>query len=88
MPRSSKITDKQKLMEECKKIKIPEPGELVKTSNALCYLCKYNAILSGTYVICDYFLITHNIRGCKCGECNKFEMLTRKKKPKIPAEWY
>lgn len=52
-------------------------AEMVKKTNEMCLKCKYNyghtPILGHDYVACKYLVITHQRRGCKWDECDKFE---------------
>ena len=49
-------------------------GEMIKTNKDICKSCKYScAINAGTMVVCDFFLVTGSRRGCKVGECDKYE---------------
>lgn len=61
-----------------KSIKLPEPGELFETTDEICSHCGYHQTLSNTLLICDYYLMTHKMRGCKSGTCNKFEKTAMK----------
>lgn len=57
-------------------------GEMRKTSPELCKKCKHNygqiSLQGHVYIGCRYVLNTTHSRGCKYGECDKFE----KGKPK------
>ena len=45
-----------------------------KTSDRLCKSCIYSKNMqAGTLIVCDYFLMTNKMRGCKVGECDKYE---------------
>ena len=72
-----------------KKLKFPKKGELIATSKLLCGHCKYSVTIGGgpTNTICDYYLMTKNMRGCKCGECDKFEKLEGRKQHKLSPYW-
>ena len=59
-------------------------AEMKKTSNNLCKGCIYSSTNSATStVICNYILITGRRRGCKLGECDKYEKGNRKKSKQI-----
>lgn len=54
-------------------------AEMKKTSMRLCKSCIYSRTTSATKnMSCDYLLITGNRRGCKVGECDKYEKGKRK----------
>lgn len=44
-----------------------------KTSKSYCKKCKYNGGIHMGCMVCDYYLVTKNRRGCNVGECDKFE---------------
>ena len=47
---------------------------MIKTSPELCSTCKYSWTTSTeNYIVCQYILIKHERRGCKLGECDKYE---------------
>jgi len=55
-------------------------AETKKTSLHFCKSCIYSTTMSATSTtICDYFMLTGNRRGCKVGECDKYEKGKRKK---------
>lgn len=81
--KDGKNTARTKLATERKKIKFPKPGELVLTSPALCSYCNYSSVIGGnSFYLCDYYLITKKMRGCKYGTCDKFEKRINKIKTK------
>lgn len=85
VPKGVKGTGKAYLEERRKKVKIPKSGELVKTSDELCSYCKYSAYMMGCSLrVCEYVIRKHEPRGCKIGECNKFELLVEKRKKILP----
>ena len=58
-------------------------GEMQKTSIRLCKTCVYSRTVCATMnMSCDYFLITGHRRGCKVGECDKYEKSETKRIPK------
>lgn len=80
----AKIMGETKLSRERKRVKFPKSGELVTTSDALCSYCRYGLSMRGGGLrVCDYYLMTKKLRGCKCGECDKFERKTGVRKPKM-----
>ena len=82
---NKKKTKKERLESAKKKLVLPKPGELVKTSTALCSCCVFSSQTGGgSTIVCDYYLTTGIMRGCKYGECNKFERRTTKKVHKQP----
>lgn len=86
MAQGVKGTGKSRLANALKKVKFPKPGEMVSTTTALCSCCEYGKTIGGNALcICDYYLMTGKMRGCKVGECDKFQKLLAKKKPKLPG---
>lgn len=68
---------------------IPKPGELVRTNHTLCSNCVYGTAPNCVYgVICEYSLITHRLRGCRCGWCNNFKLQVGRRKVKHGKDVY
>lgn len=83
MARGVKGTGKSKLTNTLKTYKFPLLGELVKTCTELCSCCNYGTRMGGdSLIVCDYYLMTKKLRGCKSGECDKFEKITLKRPSK------
>lgn len=75
---------KKKTEEARKTVKLPKPGALFKTSVDICANCKHGSSMSGgSYFTCDYYLNTGKMRGCRQGECDKFDKLLTKKPRKL-----
>lgn len=54
-----------------------------KTSVQLCKTCVYSRTSSASIIMtCDYLLITGKRRGCRLGECYKYEKSEIKRLPK------
>lgn len=53
-------------------------GEMIKTSSKVCRSCVYGCRTANIYT-CDYLLMTNKRRGCKYGECDKYERRTKKR---------
>ena len=54
--------------------------EMKKTTDKLCRSCIYSCASSASATVsCNYLLITGKRRGCKIGECDKYEKGKRKK---------
>lgn len=56
-------------------------GQILKTNIHLCRKCKYSYGGKGGTLICCYYLRTFKRRGCKVGECDKFEEGENKESP-------
>ena len=54
-------------------------GRIRKTSKELCLKCKHHSGGMGKCLICNYYINTGKRRGCKIGECDKFEKGREKK---------
>lgn len=77
----SKEVRRIKLDAKREKVVFPKTGELVETSEELCSFCKYFSSMSGgTFPVCDYYLVTGKMRGCKQGTCDKFEKFEGKRR--------
>ena len=86
MARPKQLTYQERLVEIRKDVKLPIPSGLIKTSEGICSYCGYAAAMrGGTLFLCDYYLTTGQMRGCKSGECDKFTMKVDDKKKKLPA---
>ena len=56
-------------------------AEMQKVNTEICRTCIYSSTLtSGSHVACNYFLDTGKRRGCKVGECDKYEKGRRTKR--------
>lgn len=65
----------QDIANDIKNTVIPKPGEMVATTNHLCKKCEYGCSMGGgVYQICDYYVTTGKLRGCKSGFCDKFKV--------------
>ena len=51
-------------------------GKMIKVDPSVCVKCKYHTggvNDNRSYVCCYYYVLTGKRRGCKVGECDKFE---------------
>lgn len=67
---------KSKVLQEVR----PYAGRMIKTSKELCESCIYSVTFGANYSVCDYLEKTGKSRGCKAGECDKYEKRKGKRK--------